>query len=145
MPAPLEINLQLFRSSAVPSTKRGYQNNGVDIDLPSAKSTDNVSSVTITLMIEEILISEAKKVIPISYNILLIDEHESKLKKSVYSCELNFIIVLTIKFMVFQDVNYFSFCPDYFLDKNIFILFLCCLENYGFLCELAYFQDLSIH
>jgi len=48
MPSPSPIKRQLFRSSRIPLSSRGYQANGADILLPSMRSMTRLSSVTAT-------------------------------------------------------------------------------------------------
>src|SRR5437773_11128313 len=48
MPSFSPIKRQLFRSSGVPCSRRGYQARGTEIVRPSFTSTARVSSVTIT-------------------------------------------------------------------------------------------------
>ena len=48
IPIPSPMNRQFRRSSGVPCSRRGYQAMGIEIVRPSAKSTVNVSFVTVT-------------------------------------------------------------------------------------------------
>jgi len=72
MPAPLPMSRQLDRSCGLACSSLGYHPRGTEMLLPSERSTDRVSTLISTLVIDGTSISTAKVVIPSLHKIVLI-------------------------------------------------------------------------